>query len=164
MELGTTFSSPSLQDDSYSSRWILTNAYSVQVRAPYYKGLILGLEATYFSYDTKEIEYSNIDAVNYSALLGVNAFKDNKVNIFLGTEIGIQKTTLLSENLKSNLDERELYYSLIMEPQVLINKLNVFGSFKYQKVFNFRRQHILYFGAGIRFRINLSDKIQEFIK
>ena len=164
MELGTTFSSPSLQDDSYSSRWILTNAYSVQVRVPYYKRLILGIEATYFSYEAKEMEYSNIDAVNYSALLGVNTFKDNKVNFFLGTEIGIQKTILLSEDFKSNQIERELYYSLILEPQVLIKRLSIFGSFKYQKVFNFKRQHILYVGAGIRFRINLSNKVQEFIK
>ncbi len=164
IEIGGSLYSPSLQDKSYSSRWALSNAYSFQLRAPYYKGLIIGIEVTYFDYEKKLEAYSDIYAINYSLLFGVNTFRKKRINVLLGVETGIQEIWLLDLSPIYNPDERELYYSLIMEPQILTEKIIFFGSLKYQKVFNFRRQHILYVGSGIRIRVNLPRKIQEFIK
>lgn len=164
LEIGGSLSSPSLQDESYSSRWALTDAYSIQLRLPYYKRLIIGLEVTYFDYKEKAKEYSDIFATNYSALIGINAFRNHSLNVFLGTDVGIQKTWLLDDEFKSNPDERELYYSVIVEPQISVSKVIIFGSVKYQKIFNYRRQHIFYVGTGFRFRVNLPNKLQDFIK
>jgi|TARA_R100000541_G_scaffold21786_4_gene31737 hypothetical protein len=164
IEIGGALSRPSIQDESYSSRWALTDAYSIQLRVPYYRKLTIGAEYTYFIYKGKEEGYSDISATNYSALIGFNSFRNKRLNIFLGINVGIQRTLLLDKKFTSNPDESELLYSLVFEPQISFKRVVIFGSATYQKIYNYRRQHIFYIGYGVRLRIGLPNKIQEFIE
>ncbi len=164
IDIGVNLSSPSLQDKSYSDRWILTNGYSVQIRSPYYKRLIIGGEITFFSYEKRASSYSNVESINYSFQLGVNLINQSIFALFMGADIGIQKTNLTQRGFTSNTDERELYYSLFVEPNIVLNNIVVFGTIKYQKVFNFQRQHILYTGIGVKLRLKLSTRTQNFIR
>lgn len=159
VQFGIGYHNTSQMVKSYSSRWDLSNSISVSARTPFYVGDI-GLSLNYFDYIPKE-NSGQIKSINYSLSIGhsFNLIKD-RLHFYLAAGTGIQKTTILS----NNFTERELFYLAKLEPSFNFKNLIFFGSFEFRKIFNYERQHLLMYGGGLRVRLFLPEKIQEFIK
>lgn len=162
IDIGVQTTQPYLQDNSYANRWDLTQSYGASLTTPFYVGHV-GLNVAYFDYEPKGEPYALLESTNYAATFGYIFGEEKIFSLSTMLGVGIQKTWLIGDAFTSNADERELYYTSILEPTIRLGKLALFAHFQYAKVFNYERQHILHLGLGVRYRLYLPNHIQSFI-
>ncbi|MEQ9089943.1 MAG: hypothetical protein RIE52_02565 [Balneola sp.] len=163
VDIGISTSKVNILDESYASRWNLTSAKSFNFRTPFYIGTA-GLNIDLFDYESKSDQVSDFSSINFSSYLGFRIFDHKDISIVSGLFVGIQKTDTEDDQFDFNAEERELYFSFSVEPQLRIGNFILFGDIQHRKVFNYYRQNMWFLGAGIKFHIKLPKNIQSFIE
>lgn len=162
VDIGLTKSSLSLKTNSYSNRWNLSSANSIQVRTPFYVGVV-GIGIDLFDYNSKDEDISDISSINFSAYIGLNLLDSKYFELHSGLFIGIQELESSGAGFQSNSVEKELFYAFGIEPQLKYKNLILFSEVQYRRVYNFYRQDIIFAGVGLKIRLTLSEKMRGLI-
>lgn len=129
---------------------------------------MVGVNISKFDYKTiaTGIRIFDFESINYSVDFGYRIEIHQNISAFGAIGTGVQKLTNRYERPYGYkyTDEREMFYLAKFEPRFELKHVVMFGSIEYWRVFNYKRQHVLFTGAGIRLRLFLPEKWQEFIR
>lgn len=160
LDIGISRSSFNQLSDIYSDHWELSSVNSIQFRTPFYLG-VAGAGLDFFTYTSKDEGISKISSLSGSAFFGLNTIDTKNIILSTGVLIGIQQ--IESTDFGENPIESELFLAFTLEPQIKLKSFILFSEFQYRRVFNFHRQNILVIGAGVKFRVNINDKLRGYI-
>ena len=157
------YSKAVLNEDIYSSRWDLSNNLSLSARTPFYIGKV-GLTIDFFEYLSIQNEGFDFKSVNYSIDFGYDLPITEQVSVYAAIGTGIQRLNIPKEFSETNTSERELMYLMKLEPRFYTKHVIFFAEVEYRKIFYYVRQSTFFSGGGIRIKLYLNERLQEFIK
>ncbi|XWN36917.1 MAG: hypothetical protein ROO71_13260 [Balneola sp.] len=162
IEIGSSISNSTIQDKSYSERWYAENKLSFSISTPFYVGHL----RAYFDlivYEERPNVPVGFNTKNYALGL-VHRFSLNHfLYVDLGGSFGIQEIAQDVPNVTSDSIERELFFGGVLEPGFQTRYALFYGSLEYRKIFFYERQHIYFLGGGMRFKLDVPERIKRFI-
>ncbi|MEQ9392238.1 MAG: hypothetical protein RLO03_08555 [Balneola sp.] len=162
-EIGASVSYPSSQSSIYSERWNLTESRSFHFRTPFYFGKT-GFNIEFFDYETRNESNSDASSINLSTYFGFDIIKSKFFKLTPGIFVGMQRLNSATRSrFSSNSIELELFYSASLEPQIVFNRIIIFGDFQYRRIYNFYRQDIFFGGMGIKLQLDLPKRIRSIL-
>ena len=155
LELTGSVRSAEFLGSIYADKWTIGKQISITARTPYYVGY-LGIISDYFVYKPLDNSLQKNTALNVSAEFSKEFSLFNSVSIRTGIGTGIVHF--------SELKEMELFYRAQLEQILNVNKFSLVVSFELRRIYNYNVQTIFFYGLGVQYQIDLSKKIQAFIK
>ncbi len=163
LEFGISYNNVQLLDESYRDLWSVNNSTYFTVRMPYYLGRI-GANIDFFDYSSIDGSDS-FESINYSAGFFFRSKRFSTIFLETALTTGIQTLTVKKgANDFFNESERELFYSIKLEPSIPIQNVVLVANFEFRKIYNYQRQNLFIYGFGLRYKVTTPTRVAELIK